>query len=258
MLIWPLMFILVALSVGLLVIAFTAAGARRILTGPYPHTRRDLATYIPPWLRRLRVGALEGAFRIRRTRLGRLRWRRGVLYSAMSTTFITAALVGAGVQHVYFDRTNLPDIERFARFEFPAIGTVYDVNGQPFIELTRERRRLIKYENIPWIVRDAIIAAEDKNFFSHSGFNYSGIPRVLAKVRMRALAARLVGLGWQDNVLFPQGGSTITQQLVRGYFLKSLTAQENSSQLRHGGLLSRALSTVIGARSVNMLVRKLE
>jgi penicillin-binding protein 1A len=170
----------------------------------------------------------------------------------------TAALITAGVHYVYFDRTALPDIEPFARFEFSAIGTVYDANGQPLFELAKEYRKNAKYRDIPRIVRDAIIATEDKRFFSHSGVDYSVIPRVLGKVRIGALAARLMGLGRPDKGLFPQGGSTITQQLVRGYFLKNLTARENSGQLRHGGLLSRALSYVIGARSVNMLVRKLE
>src|SRR4029453_16090243 len=142
------------------------------------------------------------------------------------------------------------------------MSTVYDSNGQPLIELAREHRRLTKYEDIPRIVRDAIIAAEDKNFFSHSGVNYSVIPRVLGKVRIGTLVARLIGIGPQDDnmspVIFPQGGSTITQQLVRGHFLQNLTAQENSNQLWHGALLARALSYAIGARSVNMLVRKLE
>jgi penicillin-binding protein 1A len=262
MLYWSLMFLFVALTAGLLAIAFTAAGARKIFPAPYPHTRWDSATYIPPWLRRLQVRALAATCRIRRTRLGRLNWERGVRYFAICTTVFTAALITVGIHYVYFDRTALPDIEPFARFEFPAIGTVYDSNGQPLIELAREHRRLTKYEDIPRIVRDAIIAAEDKNFFSHSGVNYSVIPRVLAKVRMRALVARLIGIGPQDDnispVIFPQGGSTITQQLVRGHFLQNLTAQENSNQLRHGALLARALSYAIGARSVNMLVRKLE
>ena len=256
MLYWSLMFLFVALSGGLLVIAFTAAGARKILPRPHPHTRWDSAAYIPPWLRRLRVRALVLTGRIRRTRLGRLNWRRGVRYFAICTTVFCAALITVGIHHVYFDRTALPDIEPFARFEFPTIGTVYDANGQPLIELAKEYRKIAKYQDIPPIVRDAIIATEDKRFFSHSGVDYSVIPRVLGKVRMRALAAHLVGLGRQDEALFPQGGSTITQQLVRGYFLKNLTAQENSSQLRRGGLLPRALSYAIGARSVNMLVRK--
>jgi penicillin-binding protein 1A len=153
-------------------------------------------------------------------------------------------------------------MEPFARFEFPTIGHVYDGNNQPFIEMAREHRRITEYEDIPPIVRNAILAAEDKNFFSHSGIDYSVIPRVLGKVKVGTLLARLIGLERQDEVdsppLFRHGGSTITQQLVRGHFLKNLTAQENSGQLRHGGLLSRALSYAIGARSVNMLVRKME
>jgi len=173
-----------------------------------------------------------------------------------------AALISIGFYHVYFDRSDLPDIEAFARFEFPTIGTVYDANGQPLIELANEYRKITKYEDIPPIVRDAILAAEDKNFFSHSGVDYSVIPRVLGKVRMRALVARLIALGRQDKVespaLLPHGGSTITQQLVRGYFLKNLTTKENSNELRYAGIFPRSLSSLVGARTVNMLVRKLE
>ena len=58
--------------------------------------------------------------------------------------------------------------------------------------------------------------------------------------------------------LFPQGGSTITQQLVRGVFLRPVTAQENSHQLRQTGLAAGLLSPALGARSVNMLARKRE
>ena len=167
-----------------------------------------------------------------------------------------------GFYHVYFDRSDLPDIEAFARFEFPTIGTVYDANGQPLIELAKEYRKITKYQDIPPIVRDAIIATEDKHFFSHGGVDYSVIPRLLAKVRIGALAARLIGFGRQDEVespaLLPQGGSTITQQLVRGYFLKNLTTKENSNELRYAGIFPRSLSSLVGARTVNMLVRKLE
>jgi penicillin-binding protein 1A len=107
-----------------------------------------------------------------------------------------------------------------------------------------------------------IIAAEDKNFFSHIGVDYSGFARALSKIRIKNLMGRLTQMGQRDEVnsaeIFPQGGSTITQQLVRGYFLKTMMAQENSDQLRHSQVLARALSYVIGARTVNMLFRKLE
>ena len=261
MLYWSLMFLLVALTAGLLVIAFTAAGARKILPGPNPHPRWDSETHNSTLFRRMRVSALA-ARRIRRTRFAVPHWRRRVLNLVICTTPIIAALVSIGFYHVYFDRSDLPDIEAFARFEFPTIGTVYDANGQPLMELAKEYRKIVKYEDIPPIVRDAILATEDKHFFSHSGVDYSVIPRVLGKVRIRALAARLVGLGQQDEnespALLPQGGSTITQQLVRGHFLKNLTTKENSNELRYAGLFPRSLSSLVGARSVNMLVRKLE
>src|SRR4030067_1122185 len=210
-----------------------------------------------PSVRRIRSACFSG-----------LRWERGVLSLFIGTIFITTAFVAVGFHHVYFDRTNLPDIGPFTRFEFPTIGHIYDANGQPLIELAKEYRRIIQYEDIPPIVRDAILATEDKNFFTHSGVDYSVIPRVLRKVRIGSLAARLIGLGRQDPVnsplIFPQGGSTITQQLVRGYFLQTITAfqdmtaQENRNHLRQGVLLPRALSYLIGARSANMFVRKLE
>lgn len=128
--------------------------------------------------------------------------------------------------------------------------------------MATEHRWISRYEAIPPVVSSAILAAEDKNFFSHNGVDYSSIPRVLSKLRIRSLLGRLTKLGRRDAVnsspIFPQGGSTITQQLVRGYFLQTVTARENSNQLRHTGFLARALSYLIGARSVNMVVRKVE
>jgi len=173
-----------------------------------------------------------------------------------------------GLFHIYFDRTNLPDIEPLTRFEFPSIGHIYDVNDKPLMAMAREYRQNIKYEEIPPIVRDAIIATEDKNFFTHNGVDYSVIPRVLSKVRIINLIPRFTKLrgetGANRHAIFPHGGSTITQQLVRCHFLKKMTIfenmtdKENSNQLRQGVTLPRVVSYMIGSRSVNRLVRKME
>jgi penicillin-binding protein 1A len=195
-------------------------------------------------------------------RLARLPWRRGAVRSLVGAAIIAATLVAGAIHYIYFDRTNLPDLEAFSRFELPTIGHVYDVNGGPFIEMASEYREITGYEDIPPVVRDAILAAEDKNFFSHNGIDYSGFARVVCKLRILNLLGRLTKMGSRDATnsaaIFPQGGSTITQQLVRGYFLKTMTAQENSDHLRHKQGLARALSSVVGARTVNMLFRKLE
>src|SRR3990172_10837251 len=122
--------------------------------------------------------------RFRRACFSGLRWKRGVLYLFIGTIFITTAIVAVGFHHVYFARTNLPDIGSFTRFELPTIGHIYDATGQPLIELAKEYRRIIQYEDIPPIVRIAILATEDKNFFTHSGVDYSVIPPVFRKVKI--------------------------------------------------------------------------
>lgn len=199
--------------------------------------------------------------------------RRGARW-AMRAVFLLACAIGATasglmltlavleLRYVYGDRHNLPDLGPFARFELPTVGHVYDASGSPLIELAREYREITPYEGIPPIVRDAILAAEDKRFFAHNGIDYFSVPRVLGKIRGGMLLGRLARRGRHDeadgSALFPQGGSTITQQLVRGIFLRRVTEQENSYQLRHASRGARALSSIIGARSVNMLARKRE
>jgi len=214
------------------------------------------------WFHRLRIRAQAAVRKLRRTRLGRLDWTKGLVRLLIGTAAVTTVLTTAVVYHVYFDRNNLPDLEGFTRFEFPTIGGIYDANGKLLKEMASESRQITRYGEIPPIVRDAILAAEDKNFFSHSGVDYSGFARMLCKIKFGNLIGRLTRMGRRDaannSAIFPQGGSTITQQLVRGYFLKTMTAQENSDQLRHGGAPGRLLSGVIGARMVNMLVRKVE
>ncbi len=174
-----------------------------------------------------------------------------------------APLVFAALAMLYvnFNRTNLPDLEGFVRFEPPTVGHVYDAKGHVLIELARERRQILQYEDIPEVVRQAILSAEDKNFFSHSGVDYSAFPRVLG-ANLRALIARVKGSDGTDasesGAVFPQGGSTITQQLVRGYFLQKLTSKENSNALQHQGLLPRVLAWVIGVPGTNKSLRKAE
>ena len=195
-----------------------------------------------------------GAWWRRATRaVGTLPLRRRVALLVFATILATASAcvgavaVGTGY-HVYFNRGNLPDLGPFARFEFSTIGHIYDANGEALVTFAQEYRLITQYEDIPPIVRDAILAAEDKRFFSHDGVDYLSVPRVLAKVSVAP----------GSRALFPQGGSSITQQLVRGVFLQRQTFLENSHELRNVGVVPRMLSWVIGARNVNMVLRKRE
>ncbi len=70
---------------------------------------------------------------------------------------------------------------------------------------SREKRRLVKYEELPEVVVKAVLAIEDRRFFSHPGLD-----------PMRIIAAAIRNLRAESYL---QGGSTITQQLVKNFFL---------------------------------------
>jgi penicillin-binding protein 1B len=69
----------------------------------------------------------------------------------------------------------------------------------------RSKRQLVKYNDIPKVMIDAVLAIEDRRFFEHGGVNF----------------IRMFEAGWVDLVRqrHEQGGSTITMQLSRGFFL---------------------------------------
>jgi penicillin-binding protein 1B len=70
---------------------------------------------------------------------------------------------------------------------------------------TREKRKYVSYESIPPVLVQAVLAAEDGNFFNHKGLDIPSLIR----------AARINLTRWEPA----QGGSTITQQFIKNYFL---------------------------------------
>jgi penicillin-binding protein 1A len=158
--------------------------------------------------------------------------------------------------HVYFDRRELPDLEPFVRFEPPTTGVVYEVHGGSLIEVAHEYRRIVKYDDVPEVLRQAVFSAEDKNFFVHDGVEYGALPRVFWKSLRDSVVGWRRGSGLR--VRFPQGGSTLTQQLVRGYFLQDLTSHENEGTLAHKGAGARVMAAILGVPATNKLLRKVE
>jgi penicillin-binding protein 1B len=74
------------------------------------------------------------------------------------------------------------------------------------INQDREKRKIIDFRDLPQNLLDAIIAIEDRQFFEHSGINWRGIARALVR-------------DYQTGE-WTEGGSSITQQLVKNFFLK--------------------------------------
>ena len=217
----------------------------------------DLRDEVRRLLVQLQERVLSAAVRVKAA-AAELKMRRGhVAFYGVPLLALPALVVGGGLLHrVYFDRSGLPNLDAFIRFEPPVIGEVKDARGSVLIELAREYRRVVTYDEIPAIVRQAILAAEDKNFFSHSGVEYRALPRVAQRT------ARYTAAAWRKGdsdtrLHFPQGGSTLTQQLVRGYFLQDQTRRENWNVLIHNGFTGRVVSAILGVRATNKLGRKL-
>jgi membrane carboxypeptidase/penicillin-binding protein len=93
--------------------------------------------------------------------------------------------------HVFLDRRGLPDLEPFLRFEVPVTGHVYDSRGYVLAELAREKRTVVSYDDLLPVVQKALLAAEDKRFFSHAGLCELGPLSLAAK---RARSSRVVQL----------------------------------------------------------------
>ena len=229
------------------------AGTRRVVLRLHP------IGGLAQWLRR--VGGL--ARRLRPAGLavaGRMRaaWSHRAVRIVCPIVAILMLLPPAALlHHVYFDRRDLPELAPFILFQPPTTGEILDGRGQVVIQLAREYRRVVTYDEVPLVMRQAILAAEDKNFHSHSGVDYGALPRVILKTATRSLAEWRNGSGLRLRL--PQGGSTITQQLVRVYFLGYLTGRRNDDAVFvHGLTVPRVMSAVLGAPATNKLLRKLE
>lgn len=112
-----------------------------------------------------------------------------------------AAIVGA----YYFVEPSLPAAQTIREIPLQIPLRIFSRDGRLISEIGERKRILVTFDDLPAHVVHAFVAAEDRRFFEHPGVDYQGILRSLA---------RLIRSGEISG-----GGSTLTQQLARDYFL---------------------------------------
>jgi len=128
-----------------------------------------------------------------------LRW---VLWGSL---FTGIAGVGTIVVVYFYLSEDLPKISSLADYRPPVITTVYSDDNRKIGEFYEERRIILPLSDIPPMLKDAFIAAEDSRFYQHQGIDFLSIIRAFFK---NIEAGTIV-----------QGGSTITQQVTKSFLL---------------------------------------
>ena len=107
---------------------------------------------------------------------------------------------------MYYLSADLPAIGPLLEgYDPPQVTRILAADGTVLGELFEERRTVVPVSHIPKVMIDAVIAAEDADFRRHAGLDYTGMARAVITNLMRGRLA--------------QGGSTITQQVARTFFL---------------------------------------
>ena len=134
---------------------------------------------------------------------------------AIGAIGVTAGVIGA----YYYVQPSLPPAETIRDIPLQVPLRIFSRDGYLISEIGERRRIPVTYEELPQHVVHAFVAAEDRRFFEHPGIDYRGILRAF-----RALATTGNASGG--------GGSTLTQQLARDYFLTREQTCSASSRRR--------------------------
>ena len=128
----------------------------------------------------------------------------GAIFSMITLGAVFAGLAVGAIFWMY--GRDLPSYDQLAQYTPPTISRIYSGEGRIIDEFAQERRIFTPIEEIPDIVKQAFISAEDKNFYTHHGYDARGMA-----------AAALVALESGGKNL--RGASTITQQVMKNFLL---------------------------------------
>lgn len=116
---------------------------------------------------------------------------------------IAGGIIAAGIfMHI---NEELPKISKLSDYHPPTITTIYSDDNRKIGEFYKERRIVVSLAQMPQMLIEAFIAAEDSRFYKHKGIDFLSILRAMFK---NIEAGTIV-----------QGGSTITQQVTKSFFL---------------------------------------
>ena len=152
----------------------------------------------------------------------------GGIFTLITMGVLFAALSVGAIFYMY--SSDLPSHERLAQYTPPTISRIYSGEGQIIDEFAKERRLFVPIEEIPDLVKQAFISAEDKNFYIHSGYDVTSMAS--------ALRDAVVSRG--ENL---RGASTITQQVMKNFLLSSdKTGERKIKELILASRLEETLS----------------
>ncbi|MCH9762950.1 MAG: penicillin-binding protein 1A [Gammaproteobacteria bacterium] len=128
-------------------------------------------------------------------------WRRG-LWTLISISFFL--LICFGFVYIYAE-SQLPNVDSLKTIQLQVPLQIYTQDGQLIQEYGEKKRIPVSYDEIPQTLVHAVLATEDQRFFEHPGVDILGLGRA---------AVRMIQTGTKS-----QGGSTITMQVARNFFL---------------------------------------
>src|SRR5215510_3850305 len=142
-----------------------------------------------------------------RRKIPPLKWLRwfAVPVTVLAGLAVLGALLGAFVLLVAYPK--VPSVDALVDYQPKVPLRVYTADGSLIGEFGEERRAVVRIADVPTVLKQAVLAAEDERFYQHQGVDYVGV--------IRAAYSNLVAGGKR------QGASTITMQLARNFFLSS-------------------------------------
>ncbi|WP_010300749.1 penicillin-binding protein 1A [Candidatus Odyssella thessalonicensis] len=125
-----------------------------------------------------------------------------------SISIVLATFVAAGLFIFIKYGQGLPEYDFLKDYEPPMMSRLYTSDAQLLQEYAVERRLFVPFHQIPNRVRNAFMAAEDRNFYYHFGIDFLGT--------LRAALINTFTNSWKDH---PTGASTITQQVAKNFLV---------------------------------------